>query len=111
MDRRGVAIRVILDKTQRTEKYSSADFLAHAGIPVAIDSAHKIAHNKIMVIDRETVVTGSYNFTKSANESNAENLVLLRDSALASRYIDNFIRHAKHSEAYEGKGGGSLEGR
>jgi hypothetical protein len=43
--------KVILDKSQRTERYSSADFLAHAGITVLIDDKHKIAHNKIMIID------------------------------------------------------------
>ncbi|PZP11759.1 MAG: phospholipase D family protein, partial [Sphingomonas hengshuiensis] len=48
--RRGVDVRVILDKSQRTEKYSGADFLAHGGVPVLIDAKHAIAHNKVMVI-------------------------------------------------------------
>ena len=43
---------MILDKSQRTEKYSSADFLHNMGIPVRIDAKHAIAHNKIMVIER-----------------------------------------------------------
>ena len=49
--RRGLDVAIILDKSQRTEKYSSADFLAHADIPTFIDAAHAIAHNKVMVID------------------------------------------------------------
>ena len=49
--KRGVEVQVILDKSQRTEKYSSADFVQHAGIPIWIDAKHAIAHNKIMVID------------------------------------------------------------
>jgi phosphatidylserine/phosphatidylglycerophosphate/cardiolipin synthase-like enzyme len=49
--KRGVKVEVILDKSQRTEKYSSADFVLHAGIPTKIDSKHAIAHNKIMIID------------------------------------------------------------
>src|SRR5208283_3803153 len=61
--KRGVDVEVVLDKSQKTEKYSSADFLAHAGIPTKIDSKHAIAHNKIMVIDSATVITGSFNFT------------------------------------------------
>jgi phosphatidylserine/phosphatidylglycerophosphate/cardiolipin synthase-like enzyme len=44
--KRGVKVRVILDKSQRTEKYSPATFLSNQGIPVKIDSAHAIAHNK-----------------------------------------------------------------
>ena len=42
--KRGVKIQVILDKSQHTEKYSSADFVAHAGIPTYIDAKHAIAH-------------------------------------------------------------------
>src|SRR4051812_24427857 len=36
--KRGITIEAILDKSQRTEKYSEADFLAHAGVPTFIDS-------------------------------------------------------------------------
>jgi len=76
--KRGLHIEVVLDKSQKSEKYSSADFVAHAGIPVYIDSKHAIAHNKIMIIDRNTLITGSFNFTKAAEEKNAENLLVLK---------------------------------
>ena len=72
--KRGVQVQVILDKSQRSEKYSSADFLANQGVPVVIDANHAIAHNKVMVIDGETVLTGRFNFTKAAQEKNAGNL-------------------------------------
>jgi phosphatidylserine/phosphatidylglycerophosphate/cardiolipin synthase-like enzyme len=62
--KRGVQVQVILDKSQRAEKYSSADFLANQGVPVMIDASHAIAHNKVIIIDGETVLTGSFNFTK-----------------------------------------------
>lgn len=101
--KRGVKIKVLLDKSQRTEKYSSADFVAHAGIWVAIDDKHKIAHNKVMVIDSATVITGSFNFTKAAEEGNAENLLIIQSVELASKYIDNWNKHAAHSETYIGK--------
>ena len=101
---RGVDVRVILDRSQRTEKYSSADFVAHAGIPCYIDAQHAIAHNKVMVIDGETVLTGSFNFTKAAEEHNAENLLVIRDKALAERYAGNWKAHVEHSEAYTGRG-------
>jgi phosphatidylserine/phosphatidylglycerophosphate/cardiolipin synthase-like enzyme len=45
--RRGVQVQVILDKSQRSEKYSSADFLANQGVPTKIDSIHAISHNKV----------------------------------------------------------------
>ena len=101
--RRGVAVAVILDKSQRTEKYSEADFLAHAGIRTLIDAKHAIAHNKIMVIDGATVITGSFNFTKAAEEFNAENLLVIRDRALAERYAENWRAHEAHSAEYQGR--------
>lgn len=101
--KRGVKVEVILDKSNLTDKYSSADFLVHSGIPTKIDSAHTIAHNKVMIIDRETVITGSFNFTRAAEEKNAENLLIIKDKALAGRYTENWQDHAKHSTVYTGK--------
>jgi phosphatidylserine/phosphatidylglycerophosphate/cardiolipin synthase-like enzyme len=101
--KRGVDVQVILDKSQRTEKYSSADFVLHAGMPVYIDAKHAIAHNKVMVLDCRTVVTGSFNFTMSAENSNAENLLILRSPELAERYTANWSAHLNHSEKYAGE--------
>ena len=47
-----------------------------------IDAEHAIAHNKVMIIDGETVITGSFNFTKAAEENNAENLLIIHDKKL-----------------------------
>ncbi len=102
--KRGVKVQVILDKSQRTERYSSADFVANAGIPTRIDAQHAIAHNKIMVIDGGTVITGSFNFTKAAEEHNAENLLVIRSRELADIYLRNWEAHAAHSEPYAGRG-------
>ena len=69
-----------------------------------IDSKHAIAHNKIMIIDRNTLITGSFNFTKSAEELNAENLLILKgNKLLVDRYIQNFNEHKEHSEGYVGR--------
>jgi phosphatidylserine/phosphatidylglycerophosphate/cardiolipin synthase-like enzyme len=102
--KRGVRVQVILDKSQRTEQYSSADFLANQSVPTLIDANHAIAHNKIMIIDGETILTGSFNFTKGAQEKNAENLLIIRDQALAVQYIENWKAHAQHSHPYVGRG-------
>jgi phosphatidylserine/phosphatidylglycerophosphate/cardiolipin synthase-like enzyme len=101
--RRGVKVQVILDESQRSERYSSADFVAHARIPIFIDAKHAIAHNKIIVIDGETVLTGSFNFTKAAEEHNAENLLVIHDSQLAAQYTENWKEHLEHSERYAGR--------
>jgi phosphatidylserine/phosphatidylglycerophosphate/cardiolipin synthase-like enzyme len=87
----------MLDKSQRTGKCSSADFLANQGGPTMIDANHAISHNKVMIIDGETVITGSFNFTKAAQEKNAENLLIVRDQALAAQYTQNWNAHWQHS--------------
>ena len=77
----------------RTTHYSAATFLTHAGIPVWIDVQHAIAHNKVMIIDGNTVLTGSFDFTKAAEQQNAENLLTIRDAALAEQYTANWQKH------------------
>jgi phosphatidylserine/phosphatidylglycerophosphate/cardiolipin synthase-like enzyme len=98
--KRGVKVEAILDKSQRSEKYTSAAFLANSRIPTFIDARHAIAHNKIMIIDQSAVITGSFNFTKAAEEKNAENLLIIESKTLAGIYIDNWNKHRQHSEVY-----------
>jgi phosphatidylserine/phosphatidylglycerophosphate/cardiolipin synthase-like enzyme len=98
--KRGVKVQVILDKSQRSEKYTSATFLTNSGVPTYIDAKHAIAHNKIMIIDKTTVITGSFNFTKAAEEKNAENLLIVPSKDLAILYLENWQKHKEHSEEY-----------
>jgi phosphatidylserine/phosphatidylglycerophosphate/cardiolipin synthase-like enzyme len=69
-------------------------------LPTYIDDKHAIAHNKIMIIDKATVITGSFNFTKAAEEKNAENVLIIKDKPLAKVYIENWEKHKGHSENY-----------
>ena len=98
--KRGVKVEAILDKSQRREKYTSATLLANSRIPTFIDDAHAIAHNKIIIIDGQTVITGSFNFTKAAEEKNAENVLIINSPELAKLYIENWKHHREHSEPY-----------
>jgi phosphatidylserine/phosphatidylglycerophosphate/cardiolipin synthase-like enzyme len=100
--KRGVRVFAVLDKSNRSAQYSSATFLKNYGVPTFIDSKHQIAHNKIIIIDEQTVVTGSFNFSKAAEESNAENLLVISDRQLALQYLGNWNEHQKHSIAYAG---------
>ncbi len=56
-----------------------------------------------MVIDGQTVITGSFNFTKAAEEGNAENLLVIRSPDLAAKYTANWKAHADHSDPYAGR--------
>src|SRR2546426_4050002 len=99
--KRGVKILAVLDKSNQTEKYSAATFLVNAGIQTLIDDQHAIAHNKVMVIDSAAVITGSFNFTKAAEEKNAENMLVIKDAPeLVKAYEANIRMHAGHSHPY-----------
>lgn len=88
---RGIKVRIILDKSQKTAKYSSYTFFENNKIPVKIDEDFQIAHSKIMIIDNINIVTGSFNFTKSAEKNNAENMLIMRGNKdLSNIYIKNF---------------------
>ena len=81
---RGVVVHVILDKSNLKETtYADAEVVRH-GISVLVDAKHSIAHNKIIVIDGQVAITGSFNFTMQAENSNAENLLVIHDRALAA---------------------------
>jgi phosphatidylserine/phosphatidylglycerophosphate/cardiolipin synthase-like enzyme len=95
--KRGIKVEVILDKSQKTQKYSSSTFLMNARIPTYIDARHAIAHNKIIIVDQLVVITGSFNFTKAAEDKNAENLLIIRSKELAKQYLTNWWRHRDHS--------------
>lgn len=105
--RRGVNVEMLADAKQATENENSLIRRLHdAGIPIRLEVRYASAHNKLMLIDAEdsesVVVTGSYNFTYSAQARNAENLVILRGNApLARAYLDNWRRHRDESLAYD----------
>jgi phosphatidylserine/phosphatidylglycerophosphate/cardiolipin synthase-like enzyme len=95
--RRGVEVQVILDKSQRTDKNSSIGFLTYSGIVTIVDAAHNIAHNNVMIVDGEILITGSFNFTKAAEERNAENLLIIHSKQLAATFLENWRIHRRHS--------------
>jgi phosphatidylserine/phosphatidylglycerophosphate/cardiolipin synthase-like enzyme len=99
--KRGVKILAVLDKSNETDKYSAATFLANAGIQPLIDAQHAIAHSKVLVIDSATIITGSFKFTKKAEASNAENLLVIKDAPeLVQAYEANVQAHAAHAHPY-----------
>lgn len=98
---RGVDIRILVDKSQRSERYSVCDFLAHADIPILVDEKPAIAHSKVIIIDGQTVVTGSFNFTAAAEASNVENLLILTSNGLAATYTAAWQARATQSVPYQ----------
>lgn len=98
---RGVKVDILLDKSNVSSRYSSTTYLKNHDIPFLIDYKPTIAHNKVMIFDDNTVITGSFNFTKSAQIHNAENLIVIHDAKLAQYYLNNFKYRKQQSISLE----------
>jgi phosphatidylserine/phosphatidylglycerophosphate/cardiolipin synthase-like enzyme len=102
---RGVDVRVILDKSNdRSEsgrlRYSGATTMNNAGIQTFIDFHPAIAHNKIIVIDGNIVIGGSFNYTKSADERNAENVTFIESPVSALWFMKNWQSRLSESRSF-----------
>ncbi|HEX5392323.1 MAG TPA: phospholipase D family protein [Rhodocyclaceae bacterium] len=101
---RGVDVHVMADQDQHERSDNSLlPQLVGAGIPVRLETRYSAAHNKVMVLDADTehptVITGSYNYSWSAQARNAENLLVLKDNhQLAAAYKANWLRHWQEAE-------------
>jgi phosphatidylserine/phosphatidylglycerophosphate/cardiolipin synthase-like enzyme len=100
--KRGLDVRVILDRKKDDDDHSQTDRLVESGVPAFADGRHHTAHNKIMIIDHRLITTGSFNFTRESEADNAENLVMIFDKAdLVAAYESNFQKHLNHSKPYD----------
>ena len=72
---RGVKVDVIIDKKMPKKKPNTTEDLIEAGVPTFFDTAHRTAHDKIIIVDDDIVLTGSFNFVKVAETKNGENLL------------------------------------
>lgn len=92
--KRGVDVRVVVDREhngKRDNANSVVNFLAANGIPVRVDAAVRIQHNKVIIVDGQSVQNGSFNFTAAAQTSNAENIIIHRGfPELAKTFTDKW---------------------
>ncbi|MDD5530076.1 MAG: phospholipase D family protein [bacterium] len=88
--KRGVNIRVVLDKSQKTGKYNKSIRLVENDIPVRYDTRDGLMHDKFAVIDDTVLVTGSFNWTKSADEKNRENIMIIKNPEVAKIFRNEF---------------------
>lgn len=100
---RGVVVRVVLDHSQKNQKPSleAIKLLLAAKITIHLDYSVKIAHNKIIVIDDCNIITGSYNWSNSAEFNNAENLVFIKSTAMTQKYKALFEERWKVSKPFQ----------
>ncbi|MBI1182892.1 nuclease [bacterium] len=90
--RQGRDIKVLTDNDKIYDRGSDIFGLKEAGVPVKIDETDCHMHHKFAIIDRELLVNGSYNWTRSADEFNHENLIITRDEALVRDFSKEFAR-------------------
>lgn len=88
---RGVKVKILLDRSNLKQRFSKLHELQRAKIEVGIDKVPGIAHNKVIIIDRQKVITGSFNFTVSADKRNAENVLVIDNKDLANAYLQNWL--------------------
>ena len=88
---RGVKVRLYLDKDQVDYQYSQSCFLVQKGIKTRISSNKYIMHNKFAIIDNRILLTGSYNWTFSANNRNDENLMVIDDPEIIEIFQNQFV--------------------
>jgi len=93
---RGADVAVILDSLEAKMAVSPVPALRTGKIAVFIDAMHALAHNKVMIFDDATVLTGSYNFTNASEEKNAENCVFIEDAGVAASFLANWNAHREH---------------
>lgn len=90
---RGIDIKGVFDKAQdKYQKYSKYEYLKENKIDVKLDKNKFKLHSKLIIIDEEIVITGSYNFTKQANSKNDENSIVIFDDKIATSYMNNFYK-------------------
>jgi phosphatidylserine/phosphatidylglycerophosphate/cardiolipin synthase-like enzyme len=95
---RGIEIRIISDNEKMHDDGSDIKTLAKAGIPTKIDQSPNHMHHKYMIIDEIRVLTGSYNWTKSAAKFNQENIIITDHDEIVTGFMDNFSQLWDKSE-------------
>jgi phosphatidylserine/phosphatidylglycerophosphate/cardiolipin synthase-like enzyme len=99
--KRGIDVKVILDESQIKSRYSVINELFQQDVPIWIDFKPAIAHSKVIIIDNQKIITGSYNFSYSAESRNAENLLIITGNrSLVGQYVENWKNRQLQSRPY-----------
>jgi cardiolipin hydrolase len=89
---RGVKFRLITDDEKLYDAGSDVMEMVHAGIPTKVDTSDERMHHKFAIFDKKEFISGSYNWTRSAADSNYENVVVTDDETLIASFSKEFDR-------------------
>lgn len=87
----GVQVKGVFDESQnKSNKGGEFDQFKKDGVDVSLDGISGLLHDKVIIIDGKTVITGSYNFSANAERTNDENLVIIHSQEIADQYLQHF---------------------
>ncbi len=88
----GVDVKGIFELRGSETKYSELGKLYRAGVPVRQDGNPRTFHHKVIIIDNNILITGSFNFSNNANKNNDENVLVVHNKDIAQQYLNEFDR-------------------
>ena len=88
----GITVEGVFEKRGSGSEHSEFTKMLIEGVPVIKDHNRNVMHHKVIIIDDRIVITGSFNFSKNANRSNDENIVIIDSPEIAAQYNDEFRR-------------------
>ncbi len=86
----GLDVRGVVEASQINASGADARDLRAAGVDIRLDGNPNNMHHKVIILDERVLILGSYNFTRSAEEKNDENLLILHSPALAAEFLIEF---------------------
>lgn len=98
--KRGTRIKIITDNDKSLDEGSDIEQLASTGIAVKIDRTPNHMHHKFMLVDGKALITGSYNWTRSAARFNHENILLTNEAGVVKSFMKEFDQLWQEMEAY-----------
>lgn len=97
----GVKVEIILDRGAPNAQNNATYLSTLNGIPTYLDSMHAIADNNVIIVDNETVMCGTFRFTKDADDRNAENMLIVKADAMTASYRANWEEHRSHAQLFK----------
>jgi phosphatidylserine/phosphatidylglycerophosphate/cardiolipin synthase-like enzyme len=86
----GIVVQGVVEDRFAESTGSEVPYLLKNGVDVLRDGNHYLMHHKVIILDGQTVITGSYNFTRNAQEQNDENVLVIHNKEIAARYLEEF---------------------
>lgn len=89
---RGIQVKIVMERSNANERGSEYQALKNAGVDIRLDTSSGLLHDKVAIIDGRIILTGSFNYSASANLDNNENLVVIDNTAWSSAFETQFQR-------------------